>query len=528
VNLFLLLVAACIILSTNNIYADTSALFSSSKSTGPNLLLPSRTMASSAPLDNTKNDQSKAGKAVDEAFQALLSSQRDILAQLNFGSSMSELQFTDGPDNLPIVSPNASAEFHSSYADYDHCHYHREREHQYRYPTFDDDMGFQQVGSHHLFGVGDDGFILDQITIGPGEAKGPAMFDIHPDFQMRRRKRATEQELMGYVAQRKKRRNGSSEVDTPPYASYSSHEPSCSGDLLPGLSDLADLDESSSSLMLNDLDFPSIHSEKDASMWMPRERTVTENSFDDDRYCLIPTNTLVTRSSPDADIKPAKSTQVDAMDTDEEDLTKNFMEEKSARPRPPRRSKRSTWKPKRPASSGQDSMTDISLDDKRSMWKPRIQSSTSTPSSNNNSCDSLQLEDLELDKRPGTMTVSIQSDSMDGDNIDNDGDDARHCPPRTCSSDSTMSHGSAPTVKALSVALQQSIGSTKTIQAWDREMGLKRSHSKTMRLSCKSREQLLAFLKHEREDIEAAQNIPGNDEQQSTDEVPKKPAVVEL
>jgi hypothetical protein len=45
------------------------------------------------------------------------------------------------------------------------------------------------------------------------------------------------------------------------------------------------------------------------------------------------------------------------------------------------------------------------------------------------------------------------------------------------------------------VAMDKSVESQQDIHAWDRKMGLKRSHSKTMRLSMRSRKKLKAILK---------------------------------
>lgn len=50
-------------------------------------------------------------------------------------------------------------------------------------------------------------------------------------------------------------------------------------------------------------------------------------------------------------------------------------------------------------------------------------------------------------------------------------------------------------MEALSSAMEKSQKSQQDIHDWDREMGLKRSHSKTMRLSTRSRKRLRAMLK---------------------------------
>ena len=44
------------------------------------------------------------------------------------------------------------------------------------------------------------------------------------------------------------------------------------------------------------------------------------------------------------------------------------------------------------------------------------------------------------------------------------------------------------------VAMDKSVSSQQDIHDWDRKMGLKRSHSKTMRLSMRSRKKLTALL----------------------------------
>lgn len=48
---------------------------------------------------------------------------------------------------------------------------------------------------------------------------------------------------------------------------------------------------------------------------------------------------------------------------------------------------------------------------------------------------------------------------------------------------------------SLSTAMEKSQQSQQDIHDWDRKMGLKRSHSKTMRLSMRSRKKLRAMLK---------------------------------
>ncbi|CAB9497117.1 expressed unknown protein [Seminavis robusta] len=477
-------------------------------------------MVSPATDTDNKKAKSKSEKDVDEAFQALLSSQRDILAQLNFNNSSSELEFTEGPDNLPIISP------HASYSHYDP-----------QYPSFEEDMGFPGESYQQTVGVGDDRFILDQITIGPGEVRGPEFFDAtRPDMRMRRRSRETEQELMGRVAQRKKRRNDNmtSTFSTTP-------APTFCDDMLPGPSELADLDESSSSLLLDDLDFPSIHSNTDPGMWKPRERAVTEDSCDE---------TLNEEAStPEMDSKPAAAQDdmdiaedkaEETISTDEQPSLKPCvsMDRDNGRPRPPRRSQRSLWKPR-----SRDSFTaGMSVADRRSMWKPRKRVSAASTGLND-SCASLQMEDLETPRRSVPRTVSSQSSQRSAMQVSlTDGDldhdtacaddeaDFKQSVSRTYSSDSAFSRGGTPTVKALSSALQQSIGSTKTIQEWDRQMGLKRSHSKTMRQSSKSRERLLAFFESDQDDLPVTTiGIPEGEQQfEDMDEVVPTGTVMEI
>ena len=108
------------------------------------------------------------------------------------------------------------------------------------------------------------------------------------------------------------------------------------------------------------------------------------------------------------------------------------------------------------------------------MWKPRKRESL--------------LSDDDSDRRSIARTVS--SGQEDGSQRKK----SKRCPSRTSSGDSTTS------VQSLSVALQQSVGSTKSIQDWDKKMGLKVSHSSTMRKTSKSREQLLAFLQKQEQD----------------------------
>ena len=422
-----------------------------------------------------------AEQSTDKAFQALLSSQRDILAQMDFGGSTAELQFTEGPDNLPIVSPNASAEFDNSYSGYQ---YHQQSQHYYQ-----ESLGESE--SHHSVGVGNDRFILEQISIGHGAAaRGPEFLDDDAENRMRR-KRETEQEFMEVVAQRKKKqRRGSITFTT------SNQEPSFSDDLLPSPCDL-ELDDSAASLLLDDLDFPSIHSHTESSMYGSEEFT-TE---------IEPEEKPVVKDEPVADA-------ASAVEEDKEKVTPPTRA-------PRRRSQHNMWKP-RARTLTDESATAMSI--------------TTTSS---DSCVSLQVEDLEspvrcVSRNPSSsqsQQKTLQVSVMDGDDMD-----ASELPPvrsRADTDDSTSSSSSPPTVKALSVALQQSIGSMKNIQDWDKKMGLKRSHSKTMRLSSKSREQLLAFFTNDQQGDSVDDPNPSTvlddtaHEEQAVKDAEDEPAMIE-
>ena len=50
-------------------------------------------------------------------------------------------------------------------------------------------------------------------------------------------------------------------------------------------------------------------------------------------------------------------------------------------------------------------------------------------------------------------------------------------------------------IEAFTVAMTQSHKSQQAIHEWDKKMGLKRSHSKTMRLSMRSRKKLKSMIK---------------------------------
>lgn len=446
--------------------------------------------------------QDEAQAKEDAMFQALLNSQREILAKLDFGGSNSDMQFVEGPDNLPLVSPQNSGAFDlcNSSEEYDYRYeqypgvrppkthsshyqsYHRQQQpqyHQQRYHNYQQQQqpyhqGFEQV---NVDGIGDDRFILEEIEIASSdgtEDKGPATFDVGSmDASMTRRKRDMEEEMVQTV---KKRRNGSN---------HGAHD-----SLLPSM------DESSSSL-----DFASLHSTTESSMWKPRR--MNDNSHNDHNASE---STLKTENKPEM----------------EDDSTKQpHQEEEERRPAPPGRSSRNLWKPRQRRSS------ELSVEEKRSMWKPRNRSST--PSQD--SATSLDVHDLDAStpaEEPKTMHVSIGEGDLKRQCPSRTSSAGsvpsmapvfqRRCPSRSSSNDSTTSVASmsrvfqrrcpsrsssndsaASSVHSLSEALQQSVGSTKSIQEWDKKMGLKRSHSKTMRQSAKSREQLLTFLQKEQQ-----------------------------
>lgn len=388
----------------------------------------------------SKTEIQASEKSVDDAFQTLLSSQRAILGKMNFGNSTPELQLTEGPDNLPLVSPHASAEFENSYSGY---HYHQQSEYYYR----------ETLGeSRPSIELGNDRLILDSIAL------GPELFDDETENRMRR-KRETEQEFMEVVAQRrrKKQRRGSVTIITRP-------EPSFSDDLLPGPGDLAldlDLDDSSdTSLLLDDIEFPSMHSRRASSTSAAPEIFEELPSAENNSHMEAPV---------------IEDEQAEGID--------------SANPEPAKpalaQSQQNMWKPRSRTSVTEEPMVDTpSTDaDQKAAAKPLETGNDSTPTSDSSVAQPV-VEGIGSPMRGVSRTSSSQSQKMSGD-MDSDMAEIR-C--RANSSDS------AADPQALSVALQQSIGSMKSIEEWDKKFGLKRSHSKTMRLSSKSREQLLAFF----------------------------------
>jgi len=476
------------------------------------------------PSSSSSKDTKKPAAAVvddgedamdEEAFQALLNSQREILAKLGFDDSASELPYAvtnaDGTEEttVMVVSPNASYNDHydgqedvyypppppmsysnshsysnnSNYRRPSHPneryyypqgyarHYSRpqqqQQDYEEEYPQEEEEEDAGEYyyreslrESQHSLGVGDDSFILDhQLTI--------------DSPKMKQRKRQTEQEFMEVVQQRKqkKQRRGSF---TPSFADDDTTE----------VVDNNELDESSSSLLLDDLDFPSIHDDTESSMYRPREDPLEQEAKE----------SLATNNK-------------------EEEQTSEPSSEGSIKKK---RSQRGMWKPRRPSQV----FVEVVKEDTNTTIKPTL----------NDSCVSLQLEDLmppatttpatSTQSQPKTLQVSILNDGEDEDDEDDSGDDVtmacdeddddmasstRTSPSRRrrCSD---SSYGNPPlSPRSMVAALQHSLNSTKTIQEWDRKMGLKRSHSKTMQLSCKSREQLLAFLRQEHEQRMALQ-----------------------
>ena len=401
----------------------------------------------------TKADNQASEKAVDEAFQTLLSSQRGILKKMNFGNSNSEMQFTDGPDNLPLVSPHASAEFENSYSGY---HYHQQSQYYYQETLLEE-------STRHSMSRGNDRLFLESIAL------GPEIFDDETEARMRR-KRETEQEFMEVVAQRrrKKQRRGSVTIITKP-------KPSLSDDLLPGPGDLdLDLnfdDDSANSLLLEDLEFPSMHS-----------RGASNTSAAPEIYEELP-------------MEETNDDELETPTVEDEPAIDVAIPKPEDPPSAPERSQLNMWKPRPRKSVTEGSATDANsakkADQKAEKVTPKAPEKVCNSVPMSDSCDSLKVDGLSSPMRGVSRTSSSQSQPSTMQVSARDGDmdlDMAAVRGRANSSDS------AADPQALSVALQQSIGSMKSIEEWDKKFGLKRSHSKTMRLSSKSREQLLAFF----------------------------------
>lgn len=437
----------------------------------------SNTASSSEAAKKPTKTPEEIQEAEDIAFKLLLDSQRKILSKLDFGNSNSELQFVEGPDNLPLVSPHNSAHFTAN----DDYMYQQQQQKYNNYSQFPPQQnpsngGFAQDSS--TIGLGDDRFILDSINIG-STGSGNAYED-----QLRRQRKREQQGRVDTTMtwrRNKKRRN------TPDVTAYDN--------LLPTPAALADLDQSSSSLLLDDLNVkpkavPTTVSPK-------KEKDVMDTSCGEDG-------------------QPTAQIYIN-------------MEQRNRPPLPGRTGSRDSWKvrrhpsgeriPRRPSSeriqrrrsgdriqrriSGdrvqRRPSADMSIEDKRAMWKPRRGRRASAISGESD--QSLHVEDLNTTNM--TTPEPSQANQVSMDNMDMSSSSRKRCPGRTYSSDSAGS--------ALSDALQQSIGSTKHIQDWDTQMGLKRSHSKTMRQSSKSREQLLALFTKEQQDMQAMDqeaNIP--------------------
>ena len=139
-----------------------------------------------------------------------------------------------------------------------------------------------------------------KITIEAGSASGPEYVDFEAAVQMRR-KRETEEELVEFV-RRKKRRTGSMNLTTQ----------TLYDNMLPGPTDLAELDDAStSSLLLDDLDFPSLHT--DEALVKPvtavKEDQVTNLSSEEDAMDISGT----TKMSEEEDSKKPAMTDMAMM-----------------------------------------------------------------------------------------------------------------------------------------------------------------------------------------------------------------------
>jgi len=386
----------------------------------------------------SENDQA----IVDAAFEKLLSSQRGILAKMEFGNSSSEFQFSEGPDNLPIISPDASADFDSSYTGY---HYHQQSQHYYQESIRDG-----QFISEQLSDV-DNGF-------------GPEIFDDGTELRVQR-KRQTERELMEVVAERrrKKQRRGSIKFTPTPEPNFTtdtlSPEPSFSDDMLPSPCDL-DLDEDP--LLLDDLEFPSIHSTTDASLSLA---DIARDDADDD------------------DLTDEEKESNDGFASMEQEPIKEM--ETTIKPKekvrsPPKRSQKGLWKPRATPSPEKEESPSSSSNMTVNIATTSKDDVPETPVA---TVTSFFTGEAQTPVRIVSRNPSSQSQSSATSSSDDDNDDGVLTP---------------PTVQGLSVALQKSIDTMKSIQDWDKKMGLKRSHSKTMRQSAQTRERLLAFFNKEK------------------------------
>ena len=406
---------------------------------------------------NTYKQTPEEKKKIDEAFQALLASQRDILSQLKFGNSSSELNYSpEGTTedaatatSAAVVSPNASREFNTGD----------------EYQDYHEDL---KSGSTHSYGVVNDKFILDHNTIEISAAEGPEVLDFEGDDTSAKIQKKREAEATDRTT-KKRRRNSSAQYFA---------------DLLPGPSELNDLDDADSAstnnfLLLDDLDFEGIidDADADADLWEPYDHTKFYNEHEVEPK---------TNGENDKKEAPAETTAETAHD-DDESIT---MEE--ATEAPLRRT-----------------VTEDSA--------PNASKEKEKQSADDMEC-SIQIEDLEFPKRRcvsrSSSSLSQQRNLNASNSIISD-DSAPSTPissrrpslPRSSSKDT-------PTVEQLSRVLQKSSDSMKLIQDWDRKMGLKRSHSKTMQLTCKSREQLLAFLQKDRDNIAA---LASNKSKKNTD-----------
>jgi hypothetical protein len=99
----------------------------------------------------------------------------------------------------------------------------------------------------------------------------------------------------------------------------------------------------------------------------------------------------------------------------------------------------------------------------------------------------------------GSMICEPKIDDDDDDSDDDDDDDDGFCgelfePEKRKVIDPSHLKCS---IEAFRAAMEQSQKSQLSIHDWDRKMGLKRSHSKTMRLSTRSRKKLNTVFKNE-------------------------------
>lgn len=106
----------------------------------------------------------------------------------------------------------------------------------------------------------------------------------------------------------------------------------------------------------------------------------------------------------------------------------------------------------------------------------------------------LEADVDKLEKQSGS-TVATEAETDDDDDIALDGDEVGHVvqeQKEKCDPEEVKK-----IVQAFRAAMERSQYTQQSIHDWDRKMGLKRSHSKTMRLSARSRKKLRAMFKRE-------------------------------